>query len=372
MAVYKLEEEMKKLDIQDNQISPLVRTRLEETYEAISMDAGSVRRKKPSPARKFAYTAAASGILAAGMFASAFVSPVMADSLKKLPVIGSVFSSIQGDEGLRLAGQLGLTSNINRTVAYEDVKLEVTEALYDGNRVAFLLNVSAPNLVDGIYDNGRKKIKLSDALSQVTFTLDGKAQDEPGSIFQGGTFYGSAGEAYPNTLVFEQTVDPRNAPGLLDATFTLALDGIDHEFSMDIPFHKTTGEGIKASPNSVKSANDLTFSVADIWVTPVTTRLKTSIALSDAETLTLKEEQRLIRIGVAIFDDQGRRLTALNGDGIIEGNRLTFDRRYASQPGTSKYFTVKPFVIKDDFTEDIQDSQFLKDLEVRIELPAGQ
>ncbi|MUT64913.1 DUF4179 domain-containing protein [Paenibacillus sp. NEAU-GSW1] len=344
------------------EMSPLVRSRLDETYALLSQQAQRTGRRKSSRSRRLALTTTAAGILAAGLFISPFVSPAMASSLKNIPVIGSIFTTIQGDTGLRIAGELGLTSTVNRTVSYEDVNLEVTETLYDGHRAAFLLNVTAPNLENGTYNNGKKNIRLSQAVSNISLSIDGKQQN-------GKVFYGSAGEAHPNTLVFEAVIDPQAAPNSFDSTVTITLDGIDHEFTVDIPFKKTTDQTVELSPGAVTVSDDLAFSVSKVWVTPITTRLTTSIALTDAATLTSKEEKRLLKIRVAIFDDQGRRLTPLNGEGVIEGNSLVFDYRYASQLGTSKYFIAKPFVVKDSFEEDVEEDQYLKELETKIELP---
>ncbi|MBD0381912.1 DUF4179 domain-containing protein [Paenibacillus sedimenti] len=364
MENFNIEKELKKLESMNTEMSPLVRSRLDETYRILSRQTPHIGRKKSSLLRQLTLSTAAAGVLGIGMFASAFLSPVMAETLKQVPGIGSIFSTIQRDIGLRTAGDFGLTSNVNRTVSYKDVKLEVTETLYDGNRAAFVLNVTAPNLDNGTYNNGKKNMKLSDAIENVFFTVDGKRLNEGG-------FYGSAGEAHPNTLVFEHVVDPKTTPDSFNSTVMIKLDGIDHEFAVDIPFLKTTKKGIEISPNIVTAGGDLSFSLSQVWVTPITTRLTTTTSLTGAETLTHKEENRLIKIGIAVFDDQGRRLPALNGDGIIEGNRLIFDRRYASTPGTSKYLTVKPFVIKDDFTEDVQEDQYLKALEMKIDLPSA-
>lgn len=365
METFNDAKEFTKIESGRSEMSPLVRSRLDETYALIAGQAQRAVLRKPSRSRRLALATTAAGILAVGLFASASLSPAMASSLKNIPVIGSIFSSIQGDTGLRLAGDLGLTSNVNRTVAYEDVKLDVTETLYDGHRAAFLLNVTAPNLENGTYNNGEKSMRLSQAVTNMTFAVNGKPQN-------GGIFYGSAGGAHPDTLVFEAIVDPTAAPESFDATVTIALDGIDREFTVDIPFKQTTDTSVSLSPNTVATSDDYSFSVSDVWVTPITTRLTTSIALTDATTLSRKEERRLVKIGIAVFDDQGRRLTALNGDGMIEGNRLIFDRRYASQPGASKYLIVKPFVIKDDFAEDVGEDQFIQGLETKIELPSAK
>lgn len=365
MAAFNMDKEFEKLDTSNTEVSPLVRARLDETYALLSKQqtSGSGRAKASSGLRKFTFATAAAGILGVAAFSSAFVSPVMADALRSIPVINSIFSTIQGDIGLRTAGDLGLTASVNEVVSYEDVSLEVTETLYDGSRAVVLLNVSAPNLNDGIYNNGKKDMRLSQAIDNMFLTIDGKSQNN--------VFYGSAGEAHPNTLIIEQVVDPASTPDAFQSEMTIKLSGIDHEFVVDIPFVRTTQQAIQTSPNIVTEDSDYTFTVAEVSVTPITTRITTSIALTDAESLTSKQEKRLIKLGVAVFDDQGRQLTALNGEGVLEGNELIFDRRYASTPGASQYYTVKPFVIKDDFAEDVQEDQFLKELETKIVLPAA-
>ncbi|MBB3108824.1 hypothetical protein FHS18_000876 [Paenibacillus phyllosphaerae] len=374
MAASEIEKELKKVDKTTMEMSPLVRARLDETYAQIAQQPKRTRRTKPSRLRRITTTAAAAGLLGIGVFASAFVSPAMADSLKNIPVIGSIFSTIQGDIGLRTAGTLGLTSDVDRHVSYEDVKLEVSETVYDGTRAAFLLTVDAPNLENGRYTSGKKTMKLSDAIEQLTITADGKTQDDAGSIASGGVFYGSAGETHPNTLVIEQVMaagSNSEAPETFDATVKVTLNGIDHEFAVDIPFRKTTSEAIRLAPNLAAANDDYTFSLDEVSVTPVTTRLATTIALNDADALTTKEERRLIRVGIAVFDDQGRRLPALNGDGIIQDNKLTYDRRFATTPGHSKYLLVKPFVIQDDFAEEVKEDQYLPELELKVDLPAA-
>lgn len=365
MGTFDIEKELKNLETAETEMSPLVRSRLDETYAMLSRQRQHIGRTKSSRLRQFALSTAAAGVLGVGLFASGFVSPVMAEALKNVPVIGSIFSTIQADIGLRAAGELGLTSKVNRAVSHEDVKLEVAETLYDGNRAAYVLTVTAPNLDNGTYDNGKKTMKLSNAIENVFFSVDGKELNKGG-------YYGSAGEAHPNALVFEEVMDPTSPlPDSFNAKVTIKLDGIDHEFVLDIPFQKTTKQGIELQPDTVKTKDDLSFSVSKVSVTAVTTRLTTSIALTGADTLTRDEEKRLIKIGVAVFDDQGRRLPALNGDGSFDGNRLNFDHRYASTPGSSKYLTVKPFVINDDFAEKPKEDQYIKELETKIELPTA-
>ncbi|SFS72933.1 DUF4179 domain-containing protein [Paenibacillus sp. 453mf] len=371
MAALDIEKELNKVDVSSTEMSPLVRARLDETYASLSSQKQATTRRRSSTLRRAGLTAAAAGILGIGIFASGFVSPVMAASIKSIPIIGSIFSIIETDSGLRAGGELGFATSVNNEVTYKDVKLEVTETLYDGTRAAFIVNVTAPNLVNGTYDTGSKKMKLSSAIENVALTIKGQTEGEQAAVLQGGIFYGGAGEAHPNTLVFEQVLDSSDTNTLPDrftSKVSIKLDGIDQEFTVDVPFEKNNTEAITLNSNTAVTKEDLTFSVASVSVSPITTRLTTSIALNRTSSLTQQEEERLRKVGVAVYDDQGRRLTALSGDGVYEGNRLIFDRRYASMSGESKYLVIKPFMIKDDFAEEVQEDQFIAELETKIDL----
>ncbi|MFS0838795.1 DUF4179 domain-containing protein [Paenibacillus sp. 1P03SA] len=376
MDPFNLGNELKKLKevkSADMAISSLVRSRLDETYASLPDRAPARKNKPKSRLRRIASVTSAAVILGTTLFASGFVSPVMASSIKNIPLIGSLFSSIEGDIGLRSAGDLGLASPVNKKVLYKDVKLEVTETVFDGNRAAFLLKVTAPNLQDGKYDNGKKTVNLNNAVDNVIFSVDGKRQGDPGSILKGG-FFAGAGEANPDMLIFEEvldTSDVRSIPDSFDAEVTLVLDGIDHEFKVAVPFRKSTDRILEMNPDAAVTKDELTFSVSALQATPLTTRIYSSVALDKVTALNLKEEDRLRRIGIAVFDDQGRQLPRLNGDGVYVGNRLNFDSRYASTPGKTGYLILKPFVIKDDFTEKVQEDQYLKGLEMKIDMIAA-
>ncbi|TQR33403.1 DUF4179 domain-containing protein [Brevibacillus brevis] len=347
----------------DSTMSPLVRARLDATYAALPEMS---RERKVQRLRKAPYVAAAAVILGATVFTSGFISPVMAQSIKQIPYVGSLFSLIEADLGLRAAGEQGLSSKVNRSISHQDMKLEVTETVFDGTRAVYLLNVSAPNLKDGMFDTGAEVVKLSDAIENVTFSIDGKGQDDPGSLVTGGFFY-SAGESHPNFLVFEEILKKpdHNSTGKIPDSFraevVVKLAGIDQAFKLDIPFQKATNNTIQLKPNAIQSNDGISFEVSEVNVTPVTTRLLYSVKL-DGET-----SDKSIR--AALFDDQGRQLTSLHGEGERKDNTLTFDARYASAQGQPKYFIIKPFVVKDHFAETVTDDQFIKGLEIKVDLP---
>lgn len=376
MAAFNIERQLKKAGNEQPEVSPLVRARLDETYAMIGgTRKGRKSQTKWSKLRLATASAAAAGVLGVGVFAAASASPAMADSIRNLPVIGSVFSTLQGDSGLRAAGEQGLFASVNRAASHEDVKFTVTDTVYDGTRAAFLVTVDAPNLKEGVYDNGRRTMKLGSAIEQAVLTGGPNSVEMTPLDGADGLYFGDAGEEHPNTLVFEQVLPyakPSDAPDVLDTSVTLKLDGIDHAFTVNIPFRKTTDAGIESTPNLAAENDEFKLHVAEVDVTPVTTRILTSLEYKKATELTTKQERRLIRVGIAVFDDQGRRLAALNGEGTVEGNKIVYDRRFASTPGAIASLTLKPFVIEDDFAEDVEENQYLKELEVKVRLHSAQ
>ncbi|MED4754959.1 DUF4179 domain-containing protein [Brevibacillus choshinensis] len=359
----KLEVELKKYKRnEDTTMSPLVRSRLDETYASLPETSSERKGRVSRPRmRKTASVAVATVMLGVAVFTSGFISPVMAQSIKKIPVVGSLFSSIEADLGLRAAGEKGLTSSVNKSISYQDVKLNVTETVFDGTRAVFLLDVTAPNLKEGMFDTGEKEVKLSNAIDSVVFKVNGQVKD--------GVNYYSAGGAHPNVLIFEEILgaDEPNASATNSDTFhaevLVKLTGIDHEFTLDVPFQKTTKDIMNLNPNAIQKSGNLSVTIAEVNVTPVTTRLLTTITLDD------QTSDQLTHTRVAVFDDQGRQLPALNGEGTLEDKKITFDGRYATT-GKTKYLIIKPFVYQDDFSEKVRDDQYIKGLELKMELPA--
>ena len=186
-------------------MSNLVRTRIDATLESLPespSQLNSEQAQRPRQVnkglRRTAAAAVAAGVLGVTVFASGFVSPAMADSLRNIPLVGSLFSSIEADMGLRTAGSEGLTTPVNRSFAYQDVKFKVLETVYDGTRAAFLVHVTAPNLNQGMYDNGKDIVKLSSGVDNVFLDVNGFSPD-------GGLFYSSAGANEPDTLLLNRS-----------------------------------------------------------------------------------------------------------------------------------------------------------------------
>ena len=77
------------------------------------------------------------GTAAAGFalfIGSAMVSPSMAKMASGIPLVGTFFNHI-GDEGLRIAGEKGLTQVIGQSAKDSGITLTVNEVFYDGTRL---------------------------------------------------------------------------------------------------------------------------------------------------------------------------------------------------------------------------------------------
>ncbi|MBN3523603.1 DUF4179 domain-containing protein [Paenibacillus apiarius] len=142
----------------------LVKTRLEETLQ--SLDAVPVRRKTRN--RKPWLVAAAAILIIGGTLASGFVSPVMAETLKKVPFIGQIFETL-GDEGLQNANRKGLSAPAHFTAADQGITLTITEVLYDGVQVVLGIQEESENALPALDDSwDRYEIELRDYYADVS------------------------------------------------------------------------------------------------------------------------------------------------------------------------------------------------------------
>ncbi|WP_051505017.1 DUF5643 domain-containing protein [Paenibacillus durus] len=149
----------------------------------------------------------------------------------------------------------------------------------------------------------------------------------------------------------------------------MKLAGIDHTFTLNVPFTKKTDNVISLKPHAVKTAGDLIFTANAVDVTPITTRLEYSLEKVSKTPLSKQDEHDLIYTNVAVYDDQGHLLDRLGGQGVIQGNKFTITGHYASASSRTKYLILKPFKNNDgDFPKEIKNSQFVDDLEIRIDL----
>lgn len=376
MNHFELEKNLKGEGSREPQMSGLVRQRLDQTYQRLEEEGATLAPMKSGRIwkRPAVATTAAAAVLGVCVFASGFVSPVMADSIRQIPVIGSIFSSMEVDLGLKNAANEGLTSHTDSIVSYQDVKLSVVETVFDGNRAVYALKIAAPNLKDGLYDTGKGKVKLSNAIDDIRLTIPGY---DPSDL-EGSVQYGGAGQQHRDTLLVERSFKTRGEetagqiPDHFNASISVRLTGIDHTFTMNVPFTKSVQDVAYLKPEVSKTAGEQSFTIHNIDITPITTNLNYTLHLGSDKALSDKERHQLMMTRIAVFDDENHLLAQISGEGEYTGNRLDYSAHYASAVHRPKFLILKPFVLKDgDFPEKIDEKQFIQGLELKVDVPAA-
>ena len=93
--------------------------------------------KKKKPRKRILMYSMSAAMVGFGLFiGSAMVSPAMAKVASNIPVVGTFFNDV-GDEGLKIAGQKGLTQIVDQTVKDNGITLTINEVFYDGTRLTF-------------------------------------------------------------------------------------------------------------------------------------------------------------------------------------------------------------------------------------------
>lgn len=87
--------------------------------------------------KKIAFYSVSAAVVGFGLFmGSAMLSPAMAKVASHIPVVGTFFNNA-GDEGLRIAGQKGLTQVVDQSSKDNGITLTMNEIFYDGTRLTF-------------------------------------------------------------------------------------------------------------------------------------------------------------------------------------------------------------------------------------------
>lgn len=143
-------------------IPELVKSRLEQTLQSLEAEPApaaelpdirsNLRNKRK---RKAWYVAASALLIIGGILASGFISPVMAETLKKVPFIGQIFDSL-GDDLLQHANRNGMSVPVNLSATDNGITLTITEVLYDGATIKLGFKEESPAELPVITPNFRR------------------------------------------------------------------------------------------------------------------------------------------------------------------------------------------------------------------------
>lgn len=106
---------------------------VEKLDNIIAQTVSGTKMKKPKK-RILMYSMSAA-VVGFGLFiGSAMISPAMAKVASHIPIVGTFFNDV-GDEGLKVAGQKGLTQFVDQSAKDNGITLTINEIFYDGTRL---------------------------------------------------------------------------------------------------------------------------------------------------------------------------------------------------------------------------------------------
>ncbi|WP_172193672.1 DUF4179 domain-containing protein [Saccharibacillus qingshengii] len=381
-----LEAELNRTGRNRTPISPLVRTRLDETYASLPdsaaaketsaaaatmtgrsassgrIEAAHTRRRLGTGLRRTAAVAASAFVLSAGLFASGFVSPAMADTIRDIPVIGSLFSKMEGDAGLRTAGERSQGMLVEASAAASDgVRMNVRETIFDGTRLAFAVDLTVP----GIPNAG----KLEEYMQSVNVNLDGIGDLD-------GVFYNTpedkGGDTYGVLMNLPLNADQiRQLGDRFEGKVSISLVGQPQPLSVTVPFERIdAGRELHLSPGPSASDERYALIIDTLDVTASTVQLGTSLSLRDPAASIAEQEKWLLGSAYDIVDDQGQVLDVVGGEGSLEDGAMTYTSNYGADLSRAKFIVVKPY-IRAEGTDSGAEKIYLEKLALKIDLKAA-
>ncbi|AWB43725.1 Tat pathway signal protein [Paenibacillus sp. CAA11] len=325
-------------------------------------------QKKNKFMKKTLVAAAAVAIMGGGVIGSGFVSPAMADTLKHLPVVGSVFDKLP-DKSLNEAVKKGLTTAPDLTITHDGVTLKVKEVLFDGSRLSVALERQG---VEGIgLVSGEQNPKEKGYLGLPDLKVNGETK----------RLFGAFGEVpnFDNVVMFDAVKDVASLPDSFELTFETKVSGVAEPFTFKIPVKKLAVQ--KAlKPEASISGSGYSYTVKELTLSPASTRL-----VIDGEGVVPASAEQTgkyapSQLRYEIVDDQGNVLqSSLQGVKIAGTDTKHHDELvFSAVKEGAKSITIKPYtetMVKDaGFNKELglpkEDGKktYLKDLELTVPL----
>ncbi|MUG25832.1 DUF4179 domain-containing protein [Paenibacillus macerans] len=327
--------------------------------------------------------ASAAAILGGGIIGSGFVSPAMAEALKQVPVFGTIFKGTT-EEAVKAAMDQGLVKDPNLSVTHDGVTLKLRDLLYDGTRLSFVLDregVDLENTIAPFTEQEKPEDQLPKGYIKTggpKIFIDGKEFNNKEATSLG---YGD----FPprdNALRAEWQLNDKTAWGNeFELTIRTEVTGVDESFEFKVPM-KIADNAVLLKPNATKTYEDFSYTVNELVITPVTTRLVIDSTGKVPRSAEQTGDYIASMMYYDIVDDQGNLLTQ-NKFGYFHSEPKTeyhVDELYSPFNGTPKSITIKPFTLtvnKNDWsvvgegkdsngTYSRGDKTYIKELEVTI------
>ncbi|PZD97088.1 hypothetical protein DNH61_04140 [Paenibacillus sambharensis] len=309
-----IDEEIKPfIEDSPHELPDMIKNRIDHTLASLPP---LTSKRKQRLTRTIAYVSTAAVIFAFCIIGSGFISPAMANTLKQIPFIESVFK-LAGDLGLQTAEDKSLTTPIQQSATIDGVTITITEVFYDGSRLSVGIVQHSP---DGIKE-----------ILEVEPVINGKSTHFPGS----GSDMAPSNDNITDTTVI-QYMPEYALPDSFDLKLLVFLKGMeDKRFEFDFKVNKT--ESRIVTPMVTKTHQDLTATVQEIQISPVTIGLVMNTKLPEGKTVPQ----------YALFDERGIRLQTIHehgyGEKLNNMMNMTSELKFTPLESTPKSVTVKAY-----------------------------
>ena len=282
-----------------------------ELFENImnALDYTKNGRKKGYLYMKRTLSAAVALVIMIGvLITSAFLSPAMAEVVRNIPVIGSIFEAM-GDSGLKDAEKLGLVSSISQSAEDQGVRITINDVLYDDARIVIsfkeeckgefkdFMNINNDILINGKiapeFGMGIARKKASEGVYIGLLTIDiGDSSNADAGISSDPKYFT---EKLPDEFILGYHIGE--------------IGGMKGTWNFDIPVSKTASKKMTVSfePNISRTYNGVIHTLTEVMFAP-----------SCVELTFCTEPFGQSGIGsYQVYDDKGKELEAIDG-GYVE------------------------------------------------------
>ncbi|WP_340025888.1 DUF4179 domain-containing protein [Paenibacillus sp. FSL K6-1096] len=337
MTTFKWEQELRQEGQARLQPVPeLIRTRQDGVYASLAdlpaPGAGPRRRQTRKAIARTAGAAAAAAII--GLMGSAYVSPVMAKSLKEWPVAGSIFK-MAGDLGLQTADVRGLVADPGVKVTHDGITLGIPQVMYDGIRLSLAVQREGRELPGGLSEfkhtgegEDAKLVYPVGSIKDFEMFINGTPLREM-EPEQRPSMVGKS-SSDPNSMLFELTsFSNQNAeawmPDRFNLTAKFTMEGVAEPFVLELPVEKNAARLILPATEE-RTADGVKLTLEQLKFTPVSTAVM--VRIEQAGSSGKLDPGNLMQ---ELWDDQGRPVQFVSGLGLYEADgsnptELIFDR----------------------------------------------
>jgi hypothetical protein len=332
------ELEQAKDEIEEAQELPeAIRMRLNSTYQILE--------NNPPVQKKRRLTGLLMGVVASVLLiiGSGFISPVMAEALKNIPIIGSIFLN-DGDEGLKTASRQGMTMDIDQSVTHDGTTMSVSELMYDGSRISMVLTRTTRDGKNESFGQLGSKASQQGEVNGIRFYADG---EELGNF---GYSISRVGDGAPNSDIV--TLSPEGLPDEFALEVVIRDISVSEPFIFNIPVKNSAADRTVLKSDKLKVHDNIHMDISSFTITPATMQMIVSITGKPGQDLkefiqsvpSQYKVDEFINIEYEVINEKGEIAKSIGAMGSGSGSTLKFTYMYEPFPTKPKSITIRPYV----------------------------